>query len=108
MNSFPRMLKFRKLGKQLTRFNMRRIKIGQAFSDADIEELHRHIVSSVTNHSYDSYIDALTDYVKQYGVNLETISELLSPVLKDKIYEEAIAQNLIVDPHISSIPDELF
>lgn len=87
---------------------MRQVKVNQAYTDADIEELHRCIVSSIESGDYDSYIDALADYVEKYDINLEQVSSLVSPALKNMIYEEALNKNLLCNPHIATIPDNLF
>lgn len=44
-----------------------------------------------------SYIDALVDYAKEKGVEIETIAEIVkkSSILKEKVKEEAIQAKLV-------------
>ena len=76
--------------------------------EADIEELHREIVEQIKAGEYETHLEALAAYIEKYDIDNNKIASLISPAMKDIIYNEAVSMNMVDPPEYSIIPEELF
>jgi len=55
------------------------------------------LIESQTKDGYSSYIDAIADYMQENELEPKQVSKLISPILQEKLREEAIRNNTIND-----------
>lgn len=52
-------------------------------------------IISITSKGDVTYIDAITDYCENVGLEIDIAAKLITPFIKSKIAEEAMRNNLI-------------
>lgn len=87
---------------------MKKFNLDMQNVEADIEELHHHIISQVQNGDYETHLEALAAYMEAHDIDMSQISKMVSPVLKDIIFEEAMEKNMVIPSNFSIIPEDLF
>ena len=55
------------------------------------------LIESQTKDGYSSYIDAIAAYMQENELEAKQVSKLISPILQEKLREEAIRNNTIND-----------
>lgn len=83
-------------------------EIKQNAQEIDADQLHRFLIKEVQDGKYDTCLEALTSYVEENDVNLDTIQKHISPALKAIIYKEASDRQLIKDPLRSLSLEQFF
>lgn len=76
--------------------------------EADIEELHHYIINQVQNGDYETHLEALAAYMEAHDIDMSQMSKMISPVLKEIIFAEAMEKNMVIPSNFSIIPEELF
>lgn len=74
--------------------------------NADMENLHKIIMEQIQNKEYDTYMEALADYMERNFIEPELIHKLVSPALRAQILKEAIDRNMVELP--TELSDDLF
>ena len=87
---------------------MKKFKLTSQNIEADIEELHRYIVNQVQAGDYETHLEALAAYMEKSDIDMQQIAELISPAMKEIIYNEAVNMNMVNPFPFSIIPEELF
>lgn len=87
---------------------MRKFVVNTQNIEADIEELHKQIVNEVKAGKYETHMEALAAYMETNDIDMNQMSTLISPALKDIVYNEAIVLNLVSSSKYPIIPEELF
>ncbi len=60
------------------------------------------LIESQIKDGYSSYIDTIAAYMQENELEPKQVSKLISPILQEKLREEAIRNNTINDPESGS------
>ena len=77
----------------------------------DAEELQLYLLDQVTNGKYDTFFEALVEYVQEYDLDLDNPSQIrkyISPTLKDILYREALEKKALTDEYIRLNIEDFF
>jgi len=80
-------------------------KIDKALSDKFItKEKFSEDVELLVLHSGMNYIDAIVDYCSNNGIEIETVSKLISRPLKEKLRVDAMHLNYLSKTSLGKLP----
>lgn len=77
----------------------------------DAEELHLYLLEQIKNGKYDTFLDALVDYVEEYDLNLDDqkqIKKYITPTLMGILYREAQQKSLLKDSCVRISVEDFF
>lgn len=87
---------------------MKKFSVDAQNVEADIEELHHYIIEQVQSGKFDSHLEALASYMEEHDIDMSQMSKMISPVLKQIIFDEAIVKNMVIPFNYSVIPEDYF
>ena len=77
----------------------------------DAEELHLYLLEQVKSGRYETFFEALVEYVQEYDLDLDNavqIKRYISPTLKDILYKEAYEKSLLTDEYVNLSVEDFF
>ena len=77
----------------------------------DSEALHLYLLNKVDSGEYDTCLEALTAYVEENDIDLDTPSVMkkyISPALYGILYKEAMSKSMLKDESLSISLDDFF
>jgi hypothetical protein len=77
----------------------------------DAEDLHLFLLEQVRSGKYDTFFEALSEYVQEYDLDLDNqvqIRRYITPTLKGILYKEAQERSLLKDECVRLSVEDFF
>lgn len=77
----------------------------------DAEELHLYLLGQVKSGKYETFFEALVEYVQEYDLDLDNsvqIKKYITPTLKGILYKEAQERALLKDECVHLSVEDFF